>query len=373
MGLYYTNNTSGPAAVATPITNSRPTTCKLGQSADRVFAFQQLTRRPQRLFQRLRADVHHRSGGRSKHADRRLRQRHAVDSAASRHHGQRHADAAGDGFPGADALIAQPPTPGNAHGDCVQFLINGRPFNGTGFGFNPSTTSHLVGLVDANDGRSATTTTARHRPNMYPVRPAAQSGFLQPTANNLLYTSPAASAEPTRITTRPIGTTCCWACRCDPRDVGNHRSPTLASSRIPRCTGRSWCSYWMPRGRRLSSWSESSATLAAADHAAADRTAVAHPAHQRHRCPTIRISPAAIPTHNGFDPINGPWDVDNDGDGIADSVWVDLGLPVQTAPDGTTYKPLFAIRVLDMDGRLNVNAHGNSAQTEATYASRPRQ
>ena len=70
----------------------------------------------------------------------------------------------------------------------------------------------------------------------------------------------------------------------------------------------------------------------------------------------------------GFDPVNGPWDVDTDGDGIADSVWVDLGMPVQTAADGTTYKPLFAIRVLDMDGRLNVNAHGNSAQVEAAYS-----
>ena len=32
-----------------------------------------------------------------------------------------------------------------------------------------------------------------------------------------------------------------------------------------------------------------------------------------------------------FDAVIGPWDVDNDGDGIADSVWVDIGLPVQTA------------------------------------------
>ena len=68
-----------------------------------------------------------------------------------------------------------------------------------------------------------------------------------------------------------------------------------------------------------------------------------------------------------FDPVNGPWDVDNDGDGIADSVWVDLGSPVQTATDGTIYKPLYAIRVLDLDGRLNVNAHGNSGQLETAY------
>ena len=63
-----------------------------------------------------------------------------------------------------------------------------------------------------------------------------------------------------------------------------------------------------------------------------------------------------------FNPITGPWDVDNDNDGSPDSVWVDLGAPVQTAPDGTQFKPLFAILCLDMDGRLNINAHGNSTQ-----------
>ncbi len=56
-----------------------------------------------------------------------------------------------------------------------------------------------------------------------------------------------------------------------------------------------------------------------------------------------------------FNPITGPYDVDNDGDGIAESVWIDIGLPVQTAPDGRLYRPLVAFLVLDMDGRLNVN------------------
>lgn len=60
-----------------------------------------------------------------------------------------------------------------------------------------------------------------------------------------------------------------------------------------------------------------------------------------------------------FDPINGPWDVDNDGDGIPDSIWVDIGLPVETAPDGRQYKPLVAILCLDMDGKLNLNVHGH--------------
>ena len=57
--------------------------------------------------------------------------------------------------------------------------------------------------------------------------------------------------------------------------------------------------------------------------------------------------------------LNGPWDVDNDNDGIADSIWVDLGMPVKMAPDGRLYKPLFAILCVDLDGRLNLNAHDN--------------
>jgi hypothetical protein len=63
-------------------------------------------------------------------------------------------------------------------------------------------------------------------------------------------------------------------------------------------------------------------------------------------------------TGKPFNPIEGPWDVDNDGDGVPDSIWVDIGLPVETLPDGRIYKPLAAIMVLDMDGKLNLNFHG---------------
>ena len=53
-------------------------------------------------------------------------------------------------------------------------------------------------------------------------------------------------------------------------------------------------------------------------------------------------------------------DVDTDGDGILDSVWIDIGLPVQTTPLGDSFRPLVAYRVIDMDGKLNINAHGSS-------------
>jgi hypothetical protein len=54
----------------------------------------------------------------------------------------------------------------------------------------------------------------------------------------------------------------------------------------------------------------------------------------------------------------GPWDVDNDNDGVPDSMWVDLGDPIAQAEDGTLYKPLYAFLIVDLDSRLNVNAHG---------------
>ena len=59
----------------------------------------------------------------------------------------------------------------------------------------------------------------------------------------------------------------------------------------------------------------------------------------------------------------GPWDVDNDGDGVRDSVWLDIGLPVQYDEQSQSYyKPLVAFYVVDMDGRINVNTIGNLAQ-----------
>ncbi|GHT36700.1 hypothetical protein FACS189427_08770 [Planctomycetales bacterium] len=64
--------------------------------------------------------------------------------------------------------------------------------------------------------------------------------------------------------------------------------------------------------------------------------------------------------------VEGPWDVDNDGDGIADSIWLDAGLGTFTDPKtGKTYKKLVSYYVLDMDGRLNVNVHGNEEHLNA--------
>jgi hypothetical protein len=42
-----------------------------------------------------------------------------------------------------------------------------------------------------------------------------------------------------------------------------------------------------------------------------------------------------------------------------DSIWIDTGEPVFRLPSGMRVKPLIAPLILDLDGRLNLNAHGN--------------
>lgn len=57
---------------------------------------------------------------------------------------------------------------------------------------------------------------------------------------------------------------------------------------------------------------------------------------------------------------DGPWDVDNDNDGIPDGIWLDVGLdPIIEFTTGKTYIPLVSYYIIDMDGRINVNVHGN--------------
>ncbi len=63
-----------------------------------------------------------------------------------------------------------------------------------------------------------------------------------------------------------------------------------------------------------------------------------------------------------------PWDVDNDNDGTPDSVWIDAGLGIYVDPKtNKTYKRLVSYLVIDMDGRLNVNVHGNEAQQSSDF------
>lgn len=61
-----------------------------------------------------------------------------------------------------------------------------------------------------------------------------------------------------------------------------------------------------------------------------------------------------------------PCEVDNDGDGIADGIWLTNALPSVTMPNGDKVTFNLSYMVLDLDSRLNVNAHGKGAGTSST-------
>lgn len=54
------------------------------------------------------------------------------------------------------------------------------------------------------------------------------------------------------------------------------------------------------------------------------------------------------------------------GAGGNDSIWIDLGAPVRIGPDGRKYKPMFAVFITDLDGKVNINAAGNMRLFDGT-------
>jgi hypothetical protein len=62
------------------------------------------------------------------------------------------------------------------------------------------------------------------------------------------------------------------------------------------------------------------------------------------------------------------FDVDNDGDGQTDSVWLDLGYPARKDSDGKLFKPLFSFMVLGLNGRIPLNTAGNLADSSDPLA-----
>ena len=64
--------------------------------------------------------------------------------------------------------------------------------------------------------------------------------------------------------------------------------------------------------------------------------------------------------------VNNAGDIDNDGDGTLDSVWLDLGNAAMLMSDRKYVKPLFAIHCVDLGGRVNLNAHGSPTQASET-------
>jgi hypothetical protein len=71
---------------------------------------------------------------------------------------------------------------------------------------------------------------------------------------------------------------------------------------------------------------------------------------------------ALSPVRSDLRAITGPDNgilVDNLNNGSPDGVWLDIGLPAQTSKDGTRFKPLVSYTVIDLDSRINLNAHGH--------------
>ncbi|REJ72907.1 MAG: hypothetical protein DWQ29_19765 [Planctomycetota bacterium] len=54
------------------------------------------------------------------------------------------------------------------------------------------------------------------------------------------------------------------------------------------------------------------------------------------------------------------YDVDADGDGILDSIWLDLDHPIINLADGRQAVPLYYVKIVDADALLNLNAHGSA-------------
>jgi len=193
-----------------------------------------------------------------------------------------------------------------ANGD--QFLINGAPFNGTGFGFDTGT--RRLSQVDAN--------------------------------NRLMSLLPHFAGHTTAVSPNAGGPDEAWDAA-DPQNMALAYVPADQTRPIvPSFHRPDLANYW------ISSVGAGDVDLM--------RQIIFRPLRADH--------PNFTGSNPSFDPVNGPWDVDNDGDGIADSIWIDPQLPVLTAPNGRRYKRLVALLIKDLDGRVNVNAAGNIYQVE---------
>ncbi len=209
-------------------------------------------------------------------------------------------------------------------------LINGAPFSGTGFGFDPAS---LTGLLDAKDPLTGLPRALLPNPLGFPnvgVPGGANEDNDAVDFQNMLLGAQIVDPTTGRVTTIP----------------SLHR-PALVN-------------YWINQKEEFITWRDVPADLlrrimlrpVGAPHPDAD-----HPSFDG-------SNPNFNPAWDGVTPGGGSWDVDNDGEGRPDGIWVDLGMPVRAAPDGRLYKPLFSFLCVDLDGRLNLNAHGCYAQTQ---------
>ncbi len=87
------------------------------------------------------------------------------------------------------------------------------------------------------------------------------------------------------------------------------------------------------------------------------------------KIPLVDSSPTTLNSGTDIRPSyssgeSAPWSVDNDNDGVADGVWLDGVLPSRPSPLGGTLTFQVSYLVLDLDGRININAHGSSTNID---------
>ncbi|MBN1395420.1 MAG: hypothetical protein JW959_10385 [Pirellulales bacterium] len=267
------------------------------------------------------------------------------------------------------------------------FTINGVPFSGTGFGFDSSSndldrtlditnadpTTWSLSSVDPNDTHLPVALLPNLPPSLFAGGPfppgGANEDYDAADMQNMMLAAQVARTGPSGIDS--VYT------------IPSLHRPALVRYWFDKLCGSEYDSYWpggMTADDRMYALKYPLGTDGikgtADDPVALDPTILAIK-----RKIMLRPLSDDHPNFNGGNPYFNPawfdvsnyntgpgqWDVDCDGDGDPDSVWVDLGMPVRHTADGRLYKPLFAILCVDLDGRLNLNAHGSLPQTNTNY------
>ncbi len=297
------------------------------------------------------------------------------------------------------SLISDPALLANGTNNS-RVLINGRPFSGTGVGFNPwaaDTTTTKVPKLNAEEG-----VLIGGAPQFFPMALMPNAAFQFPTtANvNLPGTPPPGFTDPHRTYYFPRTTTNFfdYAGRgganegYDAPDFQNMAlaylpATQLLETALPDVTGTlppalaltggavngtmvvpSWhrpelINYFANGAFASGTDGVRSSTLGTAQGGMMLRRVMLRPNWIDHpnftgSNPELAAIPAAEPGRKLARMVYGPWDVDNDNDGFRDSVWIDVGLPVMAGPNGKLVKPLAAMLIIDMDSRANANAAG---------------
>lgn len=255
------------------------------------------------------------------------------------------------------------------------FIINGAPFNGMGFGYDPATwrldavdnNNHPVSLLPHFGGYTSQQANSTNGTAIAPDHGGADEPWDAPDLQNLHISvvppgllsagvAPNVFSLPLIPSFHRPELVNYWL---DSSRWPGGSSIQLASNQNQRDLARSIIFRPMP-------WDHPNFTGSNPDLTATGNTDVAYE-------PLMRLMAQQMSTNGGNPRWQAIWDVDNDGDGVRESVWVDLGLPVMTSASGRRYKRLHAILIKDLDGRVNLNVHGNlgqarvSTQTDIDY------